>query len=141
MTSKQQNREESITLLREILKPGDTVHTILRNVSRSGMNRRISCVTSDMRDITFHVARALDEPTKNRAGYVQDAGISQSGCGMDMGFNLIYNLASVLFPDGYMCIGRDENHRCPSNDHSNGDRDYTPHMHRSGGYALNQRWV
>lgn len=37
----------------------------------------------------------------------------------------------------FECIG----HGCPSNDHCNGDRDYTPHHHNSGGYALKHRWL
>jgi hypothetical protein len=82
---------------------------------------------------------------------------------MDMGFHLVYNLSYSLFPDGFGCIGRAEDYRfhCPSNDHSNGDRDYTPHMsenerlgadgslctchathwHKDGGYALIQKWL
>ena len=35
------------------------------------------------------------------------------------------------------CIGAG----CPSNDHINGDRNHTPHLHESGGYALRQRWI
>jgi len=43
----------------------------------------------------------------------------------------------ALFSGGFTCPGKD----CPSNDHSNGDRDYTPHMHTDPGYALRQRWL
>lgn len=132
---------EAIEKLRAILKPGDTVYTILNSVSRSGMNRRISlCVGSgkDVNNITWQVARALQEPVKNRSGYVQDVGISVSGCGMDMGFDLVYNLSRVLFASGFDCTGEG----CPSNDHSNGDRNYKPHVHTGdGGYALKQRWL
>ena len=82
---------------------------------------------------------------------------------MDMGFHLVYSLSYALWPDGFGCVGAG----CPSNDHSNGDRDYTPHgptdangdpedrdpgpgeardglvrhWHRDGGYALRQRWL
>lgn len=132
---------EAINHLRSILKPGDTVYTILNNVSRSGMNRRISlCVGSgkDVTNITWYVAKAMGEPLKNRAGYVQDVGISVSGCGMDMGFDLVYNLSRILFRDGFDCTGEG----CPSNDYSNGDRNYEPHKHTGdGGYALKQRWL
>ena len=54
-----------------------------------------------------------------------------------MGFAVIYELSQALFPKGFECIGE----KCPSNDHSNGDRDYTPHHHNSGGYALKHRWM
>jgi hypothetical protein len=124
--SKELAKVESARTLKKLLKPGDTVQTILRNVSRSGMSRRISCVIArdgEVQDITWDVARVTGESVKGRAGYVQDVGIAVGGCGMDMGFNLVYNLSRVLFPDGFACIGNG----CPSNDHSNGDRDYTPH--------------
>src|SRR5712664_4764104 len=42
MTKKQSaERDEAIVRLRETLKPGDTVHTTLAHVSRSGMQREI----------------------------------------------------------------------------------------------------
>ena len=65
-------------------------------------------------------------------------------------------LARTLFPDGVGCSGQ----KCQSNDHSNGDRDYTPHAnhpqvckdnpetctgakhwHEDGGYAFQHRWI
>ena len=42
MTKQQQSeRDEYIAKLRETLKPGDTVYTVIRSVSRSGMSRVI----------------------------------------------------------------------------------------------------
>jgi hypothetical protein len=90
-------------------------------------------------------------------------GLPMHGCGQDMGFSLVYERSAWLWPKGFGCIGE----RCPSNDHSNGDRDYTVHgptdetcepenrepgpgetkdglrrhWHRDGGYALRQRWL
>lgn len=43
--STQAEKDEAAERLREILKPGDTVYCILRHVSRSGMQRRISLYT------------------------------------------------------------------------------------------------
>jgi hypothetical protein len=61
---------------------------------------------------------------------------------MDTGFHLVYNLGYVLFPLGFECTGCDEPpNLCPSNDHSNGDRDYAPHNHKDGGYALRSQWI
>ena len=57
---------------------------------------------------------------------------------MEMGFSLVYTLSSTLYPEGFKCIGYG---RCPSNDHRNGDRDYSPHQHDSGGYAINHEWL
>lgn len=157
-------KKQSLDKLREWLKPGDTVQCILRHKSRSGMSRSISLlapVGGDILDLDYNVARALGESIDRSHG-----GIRMGGCGMDMGFALVYNLSRVLFPDGFGCIGdakgtpRDAVTRCcPSNDHSNGDRDYTPHnkapsarhngdgtvtrghWHSDGGYALRHRWL
>lgn len=137
-------RAAAIERLREWLKPGDTVYTILRHVSRSGMSRSIALVKpddDDMTDLTWSAAKAGVGSGLDR----DRGGVKMGGCGMDMGFALVYELSHVLFPDGFGCIGKG----CPSNDHSNGDRDYRPHdvavenhhWHRSGGYALRHRWL
>lgn len=59
------------------------------------------------------------------------------GVGMDMGFALVHELSYSLWPNGFECTGQ----RCPSSDHANGDRNYEPHHHASGGYALRQEWL
>ncbi len=136
------------------LKPGDTVSTVLRSVSRSGMSRQIGVVTGGGDSMSFPnwATARLIGATLNKSG----DGVKMGGCGMDMGFALVYELSSALFPDGFGCIGE----KCPSCDHSNGDRDYTPHdahpqvctdnpdsctgnkhWHKSGGYALRHRWI
>jgi hypothetical protein len=51
---------------------------------------------------------------------------------MDVTFELVYNLSSVLYRDNYICLGEN----CRSNDHVNGDKDRTPHKHSDGGYLL-----
>lgn len=126
---------EAIDKLREWLKPGDTLYTIVRHVARSGMSRTISVyLMQDGKpfDVSYWVSRVIDDPIDQNTG-----GVKVAGCGMDMGFHVVYVVSSVLFPDGFMCIGK----YCPSNDHTNGDRNYEPHQHKSGGYALNQRWM
>jgi hypothetical protein len=54
-------------------------------------------------------------------------------------------LSYALYPKGFTCLGDGGEHRrqrCPANDHSNGDRDYSPHQHpQAGGYALRQEWL
>jgi hypothetical protein len=105
------------------------------------------------RDVSYHAAMAIGSPRDRETGALR-----VSGCGMDMGFHVAYALSATLYRDGFGCIGEG----CPSNDHSNGDRDYTPHMdtaaraasadgtpcachadhwHREGGYALRHRWL
>ena len=127
-------RETALERLRERLKPGDTVYTILRHVSRSGMLREISAVVirgGHILNLSHTAAPACGLRIGKRGGLVV------GGCGMDMGFHLVYSLSSAIFPDGFNCIGE----KCPSNDHVNGDRNYNPdHRHGDGGYALNWKW-
>ena len=126
--------------LREMFPPGSTIHTILRHVSQSGMTRAIS-VVHDNSDISYLVARAYPKWRINQ----RHGGITMTGCGMDMGFSLAYTLSRTLYPEGFECIGTGDpdvwGSRCPSNDHSNGDREYSPHHHDSGGYALRHSWI
>ena len=128
-TEKAEARER----LLELLKPGDTVHTILEHVSRSGMMRKIRPVVlrDDQRiNLGYSVGALIGETVDNQA-------VKMSGCGMDMGFSLVYNLSYYLWPQGFECAGE----HCRSCDHSNGDRDYSPHHHSDGGYALRQVWL
>ena len=77
------------------LKRGETVHCILRHVSRSGMQRVIQLVVFRKNQplwIGYAAAKLL--------GYRYDEnreGIIVGGCGMDMGFHLVYNLSNALF--------------------------------------------
>jgi hypothetical protein len=130
MTTKAQLSEqvEAREKLRELLPPGTTVSTILRHVSRSGMQRSISPII-DGEDYSWLVRRAIGGIIDQRNG-----GIKRTGCGMDMGFDLVYSLSRALYPNGFACIGE----RCPSNDHSNHD---PGPAHGDGGYALEQRWL
>lgn len=136
MTAKQkQEAAEAREQLAKHLKPGDTVYTILRHVSRSGMMRVVSLVQitdGEPWEISGLVAKAVGYPLDRNS-----FGVRVGGCGTDVGFDAVYNLSRVLWPEGNVCAGKD----CPSNDHSNGDRDYTPHVHSDGGYALRQRWL
>ena len=83
--------------LRKILQPGQTVYTILRHVSASGMSRRISLTTihdGELRRLDNLVADLLDYRQHKHEGLIV------TGCGMDMGFGLVYNLGAALWPDG-----------------------------------------
>lgn len=158
------DKDEARDLFLKHLAPGDTLYTILRHVSTSGMTRDIGLVILKDGDALHpNYAGAALLGLSPAPGHRD--GIRVGGCGMDMGFHLVSNLGRVLFPDGFGCIGKG----CPSNDHSNGDRDYTPHReetvctpacttviprgtighlhsgnkhwHRSGDYALKHRWL
>ena len=101
--------EEAQTTLREWLSPGDTVYTVLRHVSRSGMMRAIDL---------YHIAhdQKRDGLSKTWLSRVAAKACNSSfsekyeamradGGGMDMGFHLVSNLSRVLFPDGFGCTG------------------------------------
>lgn len=138
-TKKQREQQEAIDHLREIIKPGDTVYTILRHVSRSGMYRAIDLyIMQDNQPvyISWWAAKLLEGWDKNH-----DA-CKAHGVGMDMGFHLVYDLSYMLYPE-WECIGDS----CPSNDHVNTREHYDMddpywkgYIHR-GGYALRQRWM
>jgi hypothetical protein len=88
------------------------VFTVLRHVSQSGTSRDISVlaiINGELQNITYKVSIALGEKTRDSKGHRV---IRQNGGGMDMGFNLVYNLSSALYP--------------------NLDR---------GGYKLKQEWI
>ena len=84
-------------LLTHYVKPGTKVYTIMRHVSSSGMSRNISLVIAngeEVIDITYYAAHALGDKLIESKG---NRAIRVNGCGMDMGFHLVYNLSSVLF--------------------------------------------
>ena len=139
---------EAIEQLRATLKPGQTIYTELAHVSRSGMSRAIRVIiggkNGTVRDISYLVARA------GVARFDRDhGGLIMGGCGMDMGFALVYNLGRTLYPEGVPCTGRNyatataRVHVCRSNDHAN---DHSlPYSrgkkHRDGGYTYRQEWL
>lgn len=84
-------------LLTHYLTEGDTVYTVLRSVSSSGMSRTMSLkVAKDGKilDLTYYAAAVLDYPLVEVNG---SRALRVGGCGMDMGFHIVYSLSSVLF--------------------------------------------
>jgi len=157
-----EEKEKAFFRLHDLLKPGDLVYTELLQVSRSGMTRHIKPLV--IREnapvwIGYHVAVLGGDRVDNQGGVIV------SGCGMDMGFSLIYNLSWRLWPNGFGCLGEGVDHasRCPASDHSNGApyvKQYGPEdcpgrpcsplcdhrgvpdvIHQDGGYALRHRWI
>jgi len=126
---KQENQKEAIAYLRKTLKPGAKVYTICRHVSSSGMSRSISVLISTkdgIQSLDWYVANALDYKRDDK----HQGAIKIGGCGMDMGFALVYNLGRKLYPDGFKLpkgkFGR-------NGDKSGFDKD--------GGYSLDQNWL
>jgi hypothetical protein len=117
MTKQQSERNEFIAKLRETLKPGDTLHTVLRGVSRSGMNRKIDVYLLTAENgkvekqwLSYWIAKACGFTFDKKSEC-----ISVGGCGMDMGFHVVYETARRVFSEGFTCTGKD----CPANDHTN----------------------
>jgi len=149
-----EEKQEAMEFLKQALKPGDTVYTILRHVSRSGMMRRISPVIikhNEPLDIDYQVAKL--GIWKRR--YPND-GLIIEGCGMDMGFDLVYELSRALFPDGFgePCLDCGYRMTSASDDswhlgmcskdkgcHYSGRNGSTYGWDNDGGYALKQRWL
>ena len=126
-------REEARATLRELVERSQkrrdgspVIYTFLRHVSKSGMSRDITLKIVDgdgtLRDITYTAALALGEKPKDRNG---QRVIRVGGCGMDMGFHLVYSLGCALWPNG-----TPEPH---------GTRNGEPDS--AGGYALKHRWL
>lgn len=120
-------KRQDSAFLRKLLKPGSTVYTVLRHVSGSGMSRRISVVAMVRRngktvpsDISGYVGTLLGYRRHDR-----DGALIVGGCGMDMGFSVVYNLGCALWPNGT---------RKPHSTR-NGEPD------TAGGYALKQTWL
>lgn len=90
--------------LRNLLPKGSKVYTIVRHVSSSGMSRRISAyVVEDgkIRDLDFLLIRA---GIGKRRG--DKEGLFIQGCGMDMEFALVYDIATTLHDDRYSIAKR-----------------------------------
>jgi hypothetical protein len=79
------------------LSPGDTVYTLVRHISASGMSRDISLFVArngEINDITFYAAHVIGWRLVERNGR---RAIRVSGAGMDMGFHTVYTLSSVIY--------------------------------------------
>lgn len=90
--------QEARESLAKLVSRGDTVYTILRHVSRSGMSRSISMFVikdGEPVELDYWASRLLG----NR--FDQDnGGLKIGGAGMDMGFALVYNLSVAMFCPG-----------------------------------------
>lgn len=148
-------RAEAIKSLKKLLKPGATVYTVLRHCSSSGMTRVIDLLIAypaydniyplkpeaeaeykGQRDHTAKPKRKLRGYAIRSIGYTASiamadkwdadrGGIRIGGCGMDMGFSLVYSLGHTLWPKG-----------TPK---PHGKRNGEPDS--AGGYALKHSWL
>ena len=121
-------REQTRAALLKMINPGSTIYCVLRSVSSSGMSRRISLFVAvpPHDDMPASIAN-IDGMTTTITGRTLSGkgGIVANGCGMDMGFDLVYSLGRALWPNG-----TPEPH---------GSRNGEPDT--DGGYALKQAWL
>jgi|SRR6185503_12807943 len=134
-------KEQALAELREIVKPGDTLTTVLRHVSRSGMSRRIDVYKFSPEPTSQGgVHRHWLSPLISRAcGYsMKNEALVVGGCGMDMGFAVVYDVSQALYGrgTGYECSGD----KCPSSSHHNGRKRNKGERHDDG-YAVSQDWL
>jgi hypothetical protein len=150
-------RQQAIEDLRKRINVGDTVYTTLKHVSRSGMLRSIDVHLirdNEPQWIAPKVAKAINFSFDSKR-----EAIKVQGCGMDMGFEVVYNLGCVLFPDGFGEKCQECGQRPASKEHAEtvkvvGPSGHSPHgckfygrngdlsgWDNDGGYALKQRWL
>lgn len=114
------------------VKPGDEINIVCRHVSSSGMSRWLDFFLvrkNKLIYITQHVAKITDSRTSK-----VDRALVVGGCGMDMGFSVVYHLSSKLFPNGFY-IGKDNYPR------NNSDEIRSSGIDPDGGYALKHVWM
>ena len=99
VTDKELSKER---LLSDYLKETNTVYTVLRGVSSSGLTQYVSLMVPgldhdgkpDIFNITWHASNVLGDKLHDKHGHRV---IKLQGGGMDLGFNVVYNLSSVLY--------------------------------------------
>lgn len=99
ITDKELSKER---LLIDYLKETNTVYTVSRGVSSSGLTQYVSLMVPgldhdgkpDLFNITWHVSNVLGDKLHDKHGHRV---LKLQGGGMDLGFNVVYNLSSVLF--------------------------------------------
>ena len=123
-----ENYETSKKYLKKLFAKNTKVYTKCHHVSSSGMTRHISVYVArnnEIIDITWYVSNVI--------GYkrnFKDGGLIVGGCGMDMGFHVVYSLSRCLYPKGFK-LAKGQWGR-------NGD---TSGYDKDGGYRLKQQWL
>ena len=116
-------REQALAELHTLLKPSDMVYCVLRHVSASGMSRAIDFFV--FRNDRPHCISGLISEVTSYKRHRKHAGLDIGGCGMDMGFHVVYTLGATMWQ-----AGTPEPHGI-----RNGEPD------SDGGYALKHAWL
>lgn len=88
-------QKESLTVLKKILVPNDTIYGVVRKVSSSGLSRIVEfyAIKQDKPIlISYHIANVL-EFVYNR----KKNGVVIKGCGMDMCWDTVCRVSWQLF--------------------------------------------
>jgi hypothetical protein len=114
LTPKQKREEAALARieLKKRLGDGCTVYTQLATTSQDGMRRTIKVLLrgkDDIENISAMVAKVIGWRFSTRHN-----GVIVTGCGMDMGFHLVYVLSSTI---------------------------YSEEVNDRAGYKLSQRWI
>ena len=95
---------EAIQVLQNLgCENGTTIYTSIRSVAKSGMSRAISCfIVATEADGSNYISN-IDYFVGIILGlkHHKEGGLIIRGCGMDMGFAIVYNLSSEMLSDGY----------------------------------------
>lgn len=116
------HRAQVLTEAKRKIKPGQTIYCTLHSVSSSGMSRRISLHTiykGELIPLNYTASILTGRALSDKGGIVCN------GCGMDMGFDLVYSLGRAIWPKG-----------TPK---AHGTRN--GHPDKDGGYALKHAWI
>ena len=125
----QEQKDQVLNWLKDDLQQGKKpkIYTVLRSVSRSGMSRKI--------DVYYFKGESkiyLNYAIATITSFKQDSqtgALKVGGCGMDMGFHLVYSFSRCLFEgidiSQYKISGR------------NG----CEYEKTDTGYLLNQEWL
>jgi hypothetical protein len=92
-TIKAEAAQELGNILKDI--PTDTIYTVIRHVSASGMQREISLKMIDAGRI-IHLDYLVSTALGTRIG--KHGGLVIKGCGMDMGFALVDQVNHLFSP-------------------------------------------
>lgn len=128
--------KETKKRLKKLLRKGHyQVYCKLNHVSRSGMLRYIDFYTI-INDEPIYLSGLITQVTHYKwAPYNSNhQGVKVNGCGMDMGFAVVYNLGGALYPKGFKSSQRNSfNGMKPTDKGYEWDND--------GGYRLTHKWL
>jgi hypothetical protein len=96
-----EKQKENIRELKKAFPKGSTAYTKLIDCSKSGMTRIIGVIAIKKNEPNYYSYKVGELLEYKHAEKFGEYGLKVGGCGMDMGFHLIYQLSSKLYKDGY----------------------------------------